>query len=150
MRWTDRILIVFLVMLLFVEGIWAGRILRLINEVLTACLYESSWGWLRNFFVLFVQKLPVIAQNLSLFVFTFFYSLLSILCLKIYFAWTKKTFFQLLVAVYLLFLLFSVCLLLLATKQERFFKVWDDFSTAFNSPFPLIFAFLILKLIKRK
>jgi hypothetical protein len=146
----NNILLACFIICLFVVGIWDGKILRLINALLTTYLYESSWSWIRYIFVLFVEKIPVIAQNLSLFIFVFAQIVISVLCLKIYFSWTQKFFFQLLMGIYLGFLLFAVSLIVIATRQKQFFKVYDDFTTFFTSPFLLILLFLIFTFTNKR
>lgn len=145
-----KILITFLIILLFLEGIWFEKLLPPTNDFLTNWFLNSSIDWIRQLTMFFHQKLPVFAENLVIFVIAFFHLLMTVLCLKIYFSWRLITFFQIFFTCYFIFFCFSCVLIYAYIAQVRFFQVWEDFKGLFFSPFPLIFMFLICKLVKKQ
>lgn len=145
-----RKLIFFLLLLLiFLEGLWLTKILSMISHLLDTYGYKSSSNLVRNLFLLFTQKIPVIALNFPALVLAFFHLFVSIFALKIYFQWSNRHFARFFLILYFLFLLVSLALIILSASHAPFFKVWEDFITLFLSPFPLIFIAIMVKLAKK-
>lgn len=146
----NKILLAFLIILLFLEGIWFDKITFWLNHFLINWFVESSVPWIHQFANLLIEKVPVITENLIVFILGFLHLLLTFLCLKIYFSWQFRPFIKLFFMSYLIFLGFSIALIYAYIWQVRFFQVWKDFKELFFSPFPLIFIYLICKLAKKK
>jgi hypothetical protein len=146
----NKLWLVFLIALIFLEGIWLEKVTEFFQSLLLTYFFESGIQPIRNFALLLHQKIPVITENLFVFILAILHLLLTILCLKILFSWTSKTFLKVYLACYGVFCVISIFLIYAYAAQSRFFQVWKDFKELFFSPFPLIFMFLIYRLLENK
>ena len=145
----SKILIVTLITLIFLEGIWFEKLISSVKSMLNHFFVNSSVYWIKNIALLLNQKIPVIMENLFVFILAIPHLLIVSLCLKLIYTWHKKLFIGVYFIGYLIFCVISLLLIYAYSYDARLFKVWKDFIELFFSPFPLIFMFLIWKLFRK-
>ena len=146
----NKIMIATCILLIFLAGIWDKYVLFNINSALQHFFFGSSVGFVKQFADLLIEKIPAFTENTAYFVWAFFHSLLGVLCLKIYFKWSFKTFLLVFFACFSVFLLISTVIIFgFVFYKGIFFRFWHQFKELFFSPFPLIFMFLICKLLRK-